>query len=138
MPMSRRPSDRALRRAVAGLARLHPDDAEAILAALDPAEKARVDALVSDFAGHGAAENPPEPQPEWAYESVSPWLLARIDPDDRRRSRQAGREFVLITDTSREALREAAAPFRRQVNPASRNGMALLDQLWRLFASRRG
>lgn len=121
---------------MAGLARLHPDDAEAILGALDPAERARVDALVAGFAGRAAAEISPETQPEWAYESVSPWLLARIDPEDRRSGR-ASREFVLITDASREALRAAAEPFRKQVTPAARNGMALLDQVWRLFASRR-
>lgn len=134
--MSRRPPDRALKRAVAGLARLHPDDVEAILGALDPAEKARVDSLVAGFAGVAAVENLPETQPLWAYESVSPWLLARIDPDDRRSAR-AGREFVLITDASREALREAAEPFRKQVTPASRNGIALVDQVWRLFTRRR-
>ena len=121
---------------MAGLARLHPDDVDAILGALDPAEKARVDALLSGFAGRAAAENPSETQPLWAYESVSPWLLARIDPEDRRSGR-AGREFVLITDASRKALREAAEPFRKQVTPAARNGMALLDQVWRLFTSHR-
>jgi hypothetical protein len=136
MPMSRRQPDRALRGAVAGLARLHPDDVEAILGALDPAEKARVDVLVAGLAGRVATENPPEAQPEWVYESVSPWLLTRIDPDDRRSAR-AGREFMLITDASREALRAAAEPFRKQVTPAARNGMALLDQVWRLFARRR-
>jgi hypothetical protein len=136
MPMSRRPPDRALRRAVAGLARLHPDDVEAILGALAPAEKARVDALVAGFAGRDPAGEPPEAEPEWAYESVSPWLLARIDPEDRRSAR-AGREFVLITEASREALREAAAPFRKRVMPAARNGAALLDQVLRLFTSRR-
>jgi hypothetical protein len=120
---------------VAGLARLHPDDVEAILGALDPAEKARVDALVAGFAGRAVDDNPPETPPVWAYESVSPWLLARIDPDDRRG--RVGREFVLVTDASRAALREAAEPFRKQVMPAARGGMALLDQVWRLFTSRR-
>src|SRR5438874_2364473 len=110
MPMSLRPHDRALRRAVAGLARLHAEDREAILGALDATEKVRVEALVAVFAGRAAAEQPPEAQPEWAYESVSPWLLARIDPDDRRGAR-ASREFVLMTDASRGALREAAEPF---------------------------
>ena len=119
---------------MAGLARLHPADVEAILGALDPAEKARVDALAAGFAGGAAAEDPAEAEPLWAYESVSPWLLARIDPDDRRNGR-AGREFMLITDASREALRAAAEPFRKQVKPAARNGAALLDRVWRLFTS---
>ena len=125
--MSHRPPDRALRRAVAGLARLHPGDAEAILGALDPAERARIEALA--LGGEDPAAAPSEP--EYAYDSVSPWLLARIDPQDRR----AGREFVLLTDASREALQDAAAPFRKQVSPsAPRRGRALLDQLWRLVS----
>jgi hypothetical protein len=136
MPMSRRRPDSALRRAVTGLARLHPDDVEAILGALSPAEKSRVEALVAGFAGGGAADKATDTQPLWAYESVSPWLLARIDPDDRRSGR-AGREFVLITDASREALRAAAEPFRKQVAPAAGGGMALLDQVWRLFTGPR-
>ena len=116
------------------LARLHPDDVAAILGALDPAERARVDALVAAFAGQAPGTAAPEPEPEWAYESVSPWLLARIDPEDRR-SGKAGREFILITDASREALRAAAEPFRKRVSPGSaRPAMALLDQVWRLFS----
>jgi hypothetical protein len=124
--MSRRHPDRALQRAVAGLARLHPDDAEAILAALDPADKARIEALaLGDDPAAAAVE------PEYAYESVSPWLLARIDPEDRRAGR-AGREFVLLTDAGRAALQAAAAPFRKQVSPGGpRRGRALLDQFWR-------
>jgi len=136
MPMSRRGAERALRRAVAGLARLHPDDVGAILGALDSAERARVDALVVGFEGRGVGPVPVEAPPEWVYESVSPWLLARIDPDDRR-SGKAGREFVLVTETSREALRAAAEPFRKQVMPTARKGVALLDQVWRLFAGQR-
>ena len=134
--MPRPPAERALRRAVAGLARLHPDDVAAILGALDGPERARVDALVANFAGQAPVAAVPEPEPEWAYESVSPWLLARIDPESRRGGK-AGREFVLITDASREALRAAAEPFRKQVTPAARKGMPLLDQVWRLFASQR-
>ena len=54
--MSRRRRERALRRAVADLARLHPDDVEAILGALEPAEKARIEALAAGLAGGPAPE----------------------------------------------------------------------------------
>src|SRR5262245_50664998 len=131
--MSRHGPERALRRAVAGLVRLHPDDVEAILGALDAAERARVDALVAGFAGRAPAAEPPQAAPEWAHESVAPWLLARLDPEDRRGGK-AAREFVLVTEASREALRAAAEPFRRQVGPAGpRGGTPLLDQVLRLF-----
>lgn len=135
--MSRRRPDRALLRAAAGLARLHPDDVEAILAALTSDERARLEALGASRAGQVPTEQPAEAEPEWTYESVSPWLLARIDPDDRR-SGKAGREFVLMTDASRDALRAAAEPFRKQVGPAGRrSGAALLDQVWSLFRGAR-
>ncbi|HEV2818511.1 MAG TPA: hypothetical protein VGW40_14960 [Allosphingosinicella sp.] len=134
--MPRRRPDRALKRAVRGLARLHPDDVEAILGALDPGDRARVDAMVAGFAGRPlpVAAAPEPEQPEWAYESVSPWLLARIDPDDRR----AAREFVLMTETGREALRAAAEPFRKPVSaPGAGKARSLLDQAWRLVAGAR-
>jgi len=134
--MPRRRSDRALRRAVRGLVRLHPDDVEAILGALEPGDRARVDAMVAGFAGRPLpAEAPPAPEePEFVYESVSPWLLARIDPDDRR----AAREFVLMTETGREALRAAAEPFRKPAFAAGGNrARSLLDQAWRLLAGPR-
>ena len=136
--MPRRSSDRALRRAVTRLGRLHPDDVEAILAALDPADRARVDALVAGFAGRQpVAEPPAEAEAEWVYESVSPWLLARIDPEAKGAGR-AGREFVLMTEAGREALRAAAAPFRKPA-PAAGGGKArsLLDQAWHLLSGAR-
>ena len=134
--MPRRRPDRALRRAVTGLGRLHPDDVEAILGALEPGDRARVDAIAAGFAGRSPpAEPAPEPEePEWAYESVSPWLLARLDPDDRR----AGRDFVLMTDAAREALRAAAEPFRKQAfAPGGGKARSLIDQAWRLVAGPR-
>jgi len=141
--MPRRRSDRALRRAVTRLGRLHPDDAEAILGELEPGERARVDALIAGFAGRPppaqaapAAEQEAE-EPRWVYESVSPWLLARIDPDDRRAGRSPP-EFVLMTEAGSAALRAAAEPFRRPANPAGGGkARSLLDQAWRLFAGPR-
>ena len=142
--MPRRRSDRALRRAVSRLGRLHPDDVEAILGELDPGERTRIDALIAGFAGRplpveappaaGAAE---EEEPQWVSESVSPWLLARIDPDDRRAGRSPP-EFVLMTEAGSAALRAAAEPVRRPANPAGGGkARSLLDQAWRLFAGPR-
>jgi hypothetical protein len=134
----RRPRpDRALKRAVADLARLHPDDAEAVLGALDPDEKARVDALIADHEGRPPAPAPqaqPEAAPVWTYDGVSPWLLLRIDPNAR--VGRAGREFVLMTDAARDALREAAEPFRAEAAGAGR-GQSLLDRLFQKLAGAR-
>jgi hypothetical protein len=124
--MSRRRSDRALQRAVAGLARLHPGDVEAILGALDPREKARIDRLVAGFSGAPGAEDEPAPEPIWTYEGVSPWLLDRIDPDAR--VGRPGGDFVLVTAASAEALRVAAAPFRTEGGGRSKRGATLLGR----------
>lgn len=105
--MSRHNPERALRRLVADLSRLHPGDAEAILAALDADERARLDRLVA-----GGAE-PTDAEPAWRYEGVSPWLLDRIEPETREPGRR-GRDFVLMTPAASEALRAAAEPFRTQ------------------------
>jgi hypothetical protein len=133
--MSRRRPDRALRRAVADLARLHPDDAAAVLGALDLDEKAKVDALIADFQGRPLAVAPaPEAEPVWAYEGVSPWLLLRIDPDAR--VGRAGREFVLMTDAARDALRRAAEPSRTE-RTGGAHGHSLLDRLFQRLAGAR-
>jgi hypothetical protein len=133
--MRRRRPDRALRRAVADLARLHPDDAGAVLGALDPDEKARIDALIAEFHGRPpAAEPAPEAEPVWAYQGASPWLLLRIDPNAR--VGRAGREFVLMTDAARDALREAAEPFRTEAARTAHNH-SLLDRLFQKLAGAR-
>lgn len=114
--MSRHNPERALRRLVADLSRLHPGDAEAILAALDADERARLDRLVAGGAG------PTDAEPAWRYEGVSPWLLDRIEPDEGVR----GRDFVLMTPAAIEALKAAAEPFRTQAGEA--RGTPLIDR----------
>lgn len=125
------------------LGRLHPDDSEAILGALEPAERARIEALIAGFAGFRPPKQAAMPaeeekqEPEWVYESVSPWLLARIDPDHPQAGRGA-REFVLMTEAGAAALRSAAEPFRRPAHPADAGkARSLLDQALRLFAGAR-
>lgn len=135
--MIRRRPERDLERAVAGMARLHPDDVEAILDSLEPHERRRVQALL---AGPDAAETIAEPapaqEPKWAYEGVSPWLLDRIDPEGKA-GRRPGRGFVLMTPASTEALRTAAAPFRADTNGKGRRGPALLARALDLIGGTR-
>jgi hypothetical protein len=114
--MPRHNPERALRRLVADLSRLHPGDAEAILAALDADERARLDRLVA-----GGPE-PTGAEPAWRYEGVSPWLLDRIEPEAGGR----GRDFVLMTPATIEALKAAAEPFRTQAGEA--RGTPLIDR----------
>lgn len=134
--MSRRRSDRALKRAVADLARLHPDDVEAILGALDPPEKARIERLVAGFPGGPAPASAPPEEAPWIYEGVSPWLLDRIDPDAKAGAR-AARDFVLMTPASGEALRAAAAPFRARSAGRDGRGATLLDRAMAFLAGAR-
>lgn len=134
--MSRRGRERLLRRAVADLARLHPDDVEAILGALDADEKARVETLVAGLAGGPPAADAPPREPVWTYEGISPWLLDRIDPDAKAGARP-GRDFVLMTPASAEALRAAAAPFRTEESGRGRGGATLLDRAMDFFSGAR-
>jgi hypothetical protein len=124
--MQRQRPERALRRAVTELARLHPDDLALVLDALEPAEKARIDTLI---AGLGAPSPPAaEAEPVWTYEGVSPWLRVRIEPATK--PGRASREFVVMTEATHAALMIAAAPFRTE-RPASGPGQSLMSQLWR-------
>jgi hypothetical protein len=123
--MPRPRPDRALRRAVTALARLHPDDLSLILDALEPAEKARVDALIAQLGSPPPAKA--ESEPVWTYEGVSPWLRVHIDPSAR--AGRANREFILMTDATRAALVTAAEPFRTQRAPAG-PGRSLMTHLW--------
>ena len=129
--MSRHRPDRRLRRAIAGLARLHADDVESILGALEPRERARVDALLDAAAGRGAESD----EHGRDYKSVSPWLLARMDPAGRGRARE--RDQAAMTEAAREALKAAAEPFRAQSGLAGRRGRTLAGQTWRIFAGTR-
>jgi len=73
-------SDRALRKLAARLGAVRGEDAEAVLAALEPAQRRRVAALI---AGEPAAKAPP-PAPAKApaqardLSGLSPWLAVRV------------------------------------------------------------
>lgn len=137
--MSRPRHDRALRRAVTDLARLHPEDLAMILDALEPGEKARIDALIDEFAGKQATPAGTMLQPHaeliWTYQGVSPWLRARIDPNARTGRRS--REFILMTDAGHAALIAAAEPFRtsrEQAGPGRSLVGLIRDRLGGLLA----
>lgn len=111
-----RPSDRALRRVVADLARAHPHDIEEIMARLDPPHQAKVRCMLGAYIGRELAEPissiaeaaqraDAEPRQAPLPEGLSPWLLARL---------QAGRSDGSapgfdITVRASAALRASAA-----------------------------
>ena len=88
--------DRALRRMIADLAALHPDDAAGVLSALEPDARARTEALLREYAatvdgrpaGDASAYDPTR---------LSPWLVQRADSAQ-------GAEFQMTADTH-QALR---------------------------------
>ena len=133
--MPRPRPDRALRRAVTALARLHPEDLALVLDALEPVEKARIDALIAGFDGRCDPDAWPEAAAEtvWTYEGVSPWLRARIEPAGN--FERGSRQFVLMTDAAHAALLAAAAPFRT-ARTAGGPGQSLVSQIWRRLSGK--
>src|SRR5687768_10406850 len=122
--------DRALKRAVADLARLHPDDVEAILGALDADERSRLDRIVAGSPETREPERAAE-EPAWIYEGISPWLRDRLEPEGK------GGTFALVTPASVQALRAAAEPFRKLVEGKERRGPTLLARAIALLAGAR-
>jgi hypothetical protein len=81
--MPRRPPDRALRRQVAQLAALPPEDVEDILVALDQDHRLRIEALLAEYLGldvtrqDSRATGKPAPT---ARAGLSPWIVERLGP----------------------------------------------------------
>jgi hypothetical protein len=106
------PSDRRLKRVVADLAGLHPDDRDSVLSLLPEPERRKVDRLLEAFLGFDT------PAPEtFDAAQLSPWLVERIS------LQQQG-----VTDATCNALRQLAvrcfpapvaqpAKLRRQAKP---------------------
>lgn len=114
--------ERALRRALARLAELGPDDAEAVLAELDPEQRRRAQALLGEARrGQIAPEDA-----RWRQAGISPWLLDRM----------AGRGRP-IAPAAQATLREAAAAAVRSGLPVPAESQSLLGRLWQLAGSRR-
>lgn len=109
----RRP-DRALRKLVAELAIVHPDDLGAILKGLDEEEQARVEALLAEYRTKTVTlDLAPEEAapPKWGIEGASPWLMERIEPSPAGGGSAEAGSFSM-TETAQAALRAAAEPFR--------------------------
>jgi len=107
--------DRVLRRMIVDLAALPAEEIEAVLAELDPQQRARVERLVQEFLGFGFVE-PAAVEEKKAFDKTafSPWLLQRLDSADT--------EFRL-TERARAALQDAALelyPVRGKVRAAER------------------
>ncbi|MFI4973095.1 MAG: hypothetical protein ACHP84_00990 [Caulobacterales bacterium] len=124
-----------MRRLVAELATARPDDVDAVLGALETAQRRRVEGLLAEYVGEVAAGGATataiaDPRPQIA--GLSPWLAARLrDPPRSRRSprtqplsawgapREAG--FV-ITLAAQAALRDCAATLSASKADTPRSG----------------
>jgi hypothetical protein len=126
----RRPRpDRALGHALSALDRMHPEDRAIILDALEPAERAGIEDLVAELSGRAPRDRAPEDASP-AYQGVSPWLRARLDPEAKP-GRGSG-EFFILTEATRKALEQAAEPFRVERADAPPGG-CLLGWVWGRF-----
>ncbi len=91
--------DRALRRLVADLAVLHPDDVSAVLQGLDPRERGTVEALLREYVAHfeQAPAKVSDIRAHYDLSRLSPWLVDRIETAD-----------FAVTAQARQALRDVA------------------------------
>lgn len=92
--MAWRSPDRLLKRKLAQLARLEPEDLHAVIGELDPAQQRRIEQLLHD-AADGPADRPISALPATI---LSPWLVQRIAGDTG-----------LVTPATRAALAQAAS-----------------------------
>ena len=99
--------DRVLRRLVTDLAGLHPEDLAGVLDGLDGDARAKVEALLREFAGPA----PPTPQaepippvieapPTVAYDvmTMSPWLAGLLRENSTARNAMAPDAFAALCD----------------------------------------
>ena len=94
--MSLNNPDRALRRIVADLAALHPEDIWELLDGLEPGHRNSVEGLLRDYTGLGEEEAPYGH--ELAAVHLSGWLRSRLDPN-----------CADVTEHARDALQRATA-----------------------------
>jgi hypothetical protein len=106
---------------VADLARAPAEDIEAVLADLEPAHRARVQALIVDYLGGTPKPARPVTTPRRNYAKVaglSPWLVERLDGGEpagrlgglrRKTSGQPQGGAFAMTPTALDALRRCAA-----------------------------
>ena len=129
--MSRRSPDRSLRRLVAELATVAPEDIETVLDDLDPPQRRQFQALMAEYLGQPvAAPLAPEVAPvagPSAPPGLSPWLAARIDEP----------ESFAMAPAARTALRACAASLEPEEAPGSppREPVNWLDRLLRRGAA---
>ncbi len=90
--------DRALRRTIADLAVLDPEDAAAVLADLAPGEREAIEGLLREYAAYFDGAAKPVTKGGGAYDlsRLSPWLVERLEG------------AFEMTTPAREALRDSA------------------------------
>lgn len=91
--------DRALRRLVAEIAHVRPDDLHSILDSLDAGQRRTVEGLLERYRGETIAEPAPLPG---ALAGLSPWLSSRLEAANGAGAGHA------MTPIALEALRSAA------------------------------
>jgi hypothetical protein len=93
--------DRALRRVIADLAALAPEDAGAILVTLEPVQREKIESLLREYASYfdGTPNPPPADRSDYDPSRLSPWLVQRLE----------GAAAFEMTAHARQALRDCAA-----------------------------
>jgi hypothetical protein len=123
MPVN--PSSKTIRRLIAKVAGGTPDDIEAVLNLLEPAERQSAERLIADYVGLGAKQGPvsfePPPAALAQRAGLSPWLATRLldaDPPERTEQARLGAAFAArgpeMTSTARETLRACVAELASQ------------------------
>lgn len=148
------PSDRALRRLVAEVAGAAPEDLQAILDELEPAQRERVLQLLRGYAGapDAGAMTAGSATLRRVVDGASPWLAARLEAAGapaRTAPRRPGGpgspplttavvDFAM-TPHALEALRRAATALPQlsdaPSSPEHRDGLSLIGRLRKLGAS---
>lgn len=101
-----------LRQLIINLAALHPDDAEAVLSALEPDERQSVKALLGEFSPF--EQEAPVPEKTMDRMRISRWLAKRLDKNPR----------IAMSEPARLALNACAVRLYPTRARPSRRGRA--------------
>lgn len=133
VPMS--PASPSLRRTVAQLQKVPPDDFEAILETLNADQRRRVLVLLGDLQGQSSRDTSSDEAVSFAEivlpSGLSPWLIARINGSGDGGDETA--DQFSMTEYAHKMLRQCAAELAPQPAPSSVKP-SLASRLGRLFA----
>jgi hypothetical protein len=119
--------ERALRRTIADLAAMNPEDAGAILAALEPAQRGTVEKLLSEYGAYfeGGPKPPLADGGNYDPSRLSSWLVQRLE----------GSPGFAMTAHARQELRDATARlYPIPASAASRPRMGLFGRMASVFS----